>query len=235
MVSDMTLVILAGGMATRLYPVTLEIPKSLIDINGKPFIQHQIDLIKSKGINKIVLCLGKFAKRIEDYLGDGNTDSLYIKYSYDGDTLLGTGGAIKKAFPLLSDPFMIMYGDSYLNIEYIDIMEYFNNFDRLGLMTVLKNENKWDKSNIVFRDGKIIKYEKVDDAEFDYIDYGFSILRKSALAPFMGEDKFDLKDVFKDLISKQEMLGFEVFNRFYEIGSFQGIEETKDYLLKHKH
>jgi len=235
MVSDMTLVILAGGMATRLYPVTLEIPKSLIDINGKPFIQHQIDLIKSKGINKIVLCLGNFAKPIEDYLGDGNSDSLDIKYSYDGDTLLGTGGAIKKAFPLLSDPFMIMYGDSYLNIEYIDIMEYFNNFDKLGLMTVMKNENKWDKSNIVFRGGRIVKYEKVDAAEFDYIDYGFNILRKSALTPFMNEDKFDLKDVFKDLISKQEMLGFEVFNRFYEIGSFQGIEETKDYLLKHKH
>lgn len=235
MVSDMTLVILAGGMATRLYPVTLEIPKSLIDINGKPFIQHQIDLIKSKGINKIVLCLGNFAKPIEDFLGNGNSDSFDIKYSYDGDTLLGTGGAIKKAFPLLSDPFMIMYGDSYLNIEYIDIMEYFNNFDKSGLMTVLKNENKWDKSNIVFREGRIIKYEKVDDTEFDYIDYGFSILRKNALTPFMSEDKFDLKDVFKDLISKQEMLGFEVFNRFYEIGSFQGIEETKDYLLKHKH
>ena len=193
MVSDMTLVILAGGMATRLYPVTLEIPKSLIDINGKPFIQHQIDLIKSKDINKIVLCLGNFAKPIEDYLGDGNSDSLDIKYSYDGDTLLGTGGAIKKAFPLLSDPFMIMYGDSYLNIEYIDIMEYFNNFDKLGLMTVMKNENKWDKSNIVFRGGRIVKYEKVDAAEFDYIDYGFNILRKSALTPFMNEDKFDLK------------------------------------------
>ncbi len=235
MVSDMTLVILAGGMATRLYPVTLEIPKSLIDINGKPFIQHQINLIKSKGISKIVLCLGNFAKPIEDYLGDGNSDSLDIKYSYDGETLLGTGGAIKKAFPLLSDPFMIMYGDSYLNIEYIDIMEYFNNFDKLGLMTVLKNENKWDKSNIVFTDGRIVKYEKIDDAEFEYIDYGFSILRKSALTPFIREDKFDLKDVFKDLILKGEMLGLEVFNRFYEIGSFQGIEETKDYLLKHKH
>jgi len=235
MVSDISLVILAGGMATRLYPVTLEIPKSLIDINGKPFIQHQIDLIKSKGINKIVLCLGNFAKPIEDFLGNGNSDSFDIKYSYDGDTLLGTGGAIKKAFPLLSDPFMIMYGDSYLNIEYIDILNYFNNFDKSGLMTVLKNENKWDKSNIVFKEGKIIKYDKVDDSEFEYIDYGFSILRKGALIPFMSEDKFDLKDVFKDLISKQEMLGFEVFNRFYEIGSFQGIEETKDYLLKHKH
>ncbi len=234
MASDTTLVILAGGMATRLYPVTLEIPKSLIDINGIPFIQHQINLIKSRGISNVVLCLGKFAKPIEDYLGDGSANSLNIKYSYDGDTLLGTGGALKNAFPLLTDPFMILYGDSYLNIEYIDIMDYFNNFDKLGLMTVLKNENKWDKSNIVFKDGKILKYDKTEDAEFEYIDYGFSILRKDAFAPYLTVDKFDLKDVFKDLISKNEMLGYEVYNRFYEIGSFKGIEETKEYLLKNK-
>jgi NDP-sugar pyrophosphorylase family protein len=234
MSEDMTFVILAGGMATRLYPVTLDIPKSLIDINGKPFIQHQIDLIKSKGINNVVLCLGKFAKPIEDYLGDGSSNSVRIRYSYDGETLLGTGGALKKAFPLLSDPFMIMYGDSYLNIEYIDILNYFNNFNKLGLMTVLKNDNKWDKSNIIFRDGSIVRYDKVDDAEFEYIDYGFSILRKEAFTPYLEKDKLDLKDVFKDLISKNEMLGYEVQNRFYEIGSFSGIEETKEYLLKHK-
>lgn len=234
MASDLTLVILAGGMATRLYPVTLEIPKSLIDINGIPFIQHQINLIKSRGISNVVLCLGKFAKPIEDYLGDGSANSIKIKYSYDGETLLGTGGALKKAFPLLTDPFMILYGDSYLNIEYIDIMDYFNNFDKLGLMTVLKNENKWDKSNIIFRDGKILKYDKTEDAEFEYIDYGFSILRKDAFAQYMTTDKFDLKGVFKDLISKNEMLGYEVHNRFYEIGSFKGIEETKEYLLKNK-
>lgn len=234
MVKHNTLVILAGGMATRLYPVTLEIPKSLIEINGKPFIQHQIELLKSKGIKDIVLCLGNFAKPIEDFLGNGESNTVNIKYSYDGETLLGTGGALKKALSLLSDPFMIMYGDSYLNIEYIDILNYFNNFDKSGLMTVLKNENKWDKSNIVFRDGKIIKYDKVDDSEFEYIDYGLSILRKNALTSFMNKDKFDLKDVFKELISKNEMLGYEVFNRFYEIGSFDGIEETKEYLLKHK-
>ena len=234
MPDNMTLVILAGGMATRLYPITLEIPKSLIDINGKPFIQHQIDLLRSKGISNIVLCLGNFAKPIEDYLGYGSFNSVKVKYSYDGETLLGTGGALKKAFPLLSDPFMILYGDSFLNIEYIDILNYFNNFDKLGLMTVLKNENKWDKSNIIFRDGNIIKYDKVDDSEFEYIDYGFSIVRKEAFSPYLEKDKFDLKDVFKDLISKNQMLGYEVFNRFYEIGSFKGIEETKDYLLKLK-
>lgn len=234
MASDMTLVLLAGGMATRLYPVTLKIPKSLIDINGKPYIRHQIDLIKSKGIKNIVLCLGNLSGPIEEYLGNGSSDSINIQYSYDGETLLGTGGAIRKALPFLSDPFMVMYGDSYLNIEYIDIMDYFNNFSKLGLMVVLKNENKWDKSNIIFKEGKIVKYDKVDDVEFDYIDYGFSILRKNALTPYLNKDKFDLKDIFKDLISKDEMLGYEVYNRFYEIGSFQGIEETKNYLLKQK-
>lgn len=230
MSSEKSLVILAGGMATRLYPVTLSIPKSLIDINGKPFIYHQLDLIKANGINNVVMCLGNLAKPIENLLGSKYADSVNVKYSYDGDTLLGTGGALKNAFELLSDPFMILYGDSYLNIDYIEILNYFNNFNKTGLMTVLKNANNWDKSNIIFRDGKIIRYDKVDDPEFDYIDYGFSILRKDAFNDFLKEDRFDLKDVFKNTIANDSMLGYEVFNRFYEIGSFEGIEELKRFL-----
>lgn len=228
--SEKSLVILAGGMATRLYPVTLSLPKSLIDINGKPFIYHQLDLVKSSGIKNVVMCLGNLAKPIEDLLGNKYSDSVNIKYSYDGDTLLGTGGALKNAFDLISDPFMILYGDSYLNIDYIEILNYFNNFNKNGLMTVLKNANNWDKSNIIFRDGRIIRYDKVDDPEFDYIDYGFSILRKEAFKDFIKEEKFDLKDVFKKTISNDSMLGYEVFNRFYEVGSFEGIEELKRFL-----
>ena len=227
-----SLVILAGGMATRLHPVTLSIPKSLIDINGTPFILHQLKLIQNSGVKNVVLCLGNLGKPIENLLGDKFGESVNIQYSYDGDTLLGTGGAILKAFPILSDPFMIIYGDSYLDIDYIEILNYFNDFDKLGLMAVLKNQNKWDKSNIVFRDGNIIRYDKVNDPEFDHIDYGFSILRKDAFAEFLSRECFDLKDVFKNLISKKQLLGYEVHNRFYEIGSFSGIEELKNLLNK---
>ncbi len=230
MQKEKTLVILAGGMATRLRPVTLKIPKSLIDINGMPFIQHQLEIIKRCGITETVLCLGNLGKPIEELLGNQYKNTVNITYSYDGETLLGTGGAILKAFPFLSDPFMVMYGDSYLDIDYIEILNYFNNFDRLGLMAVLKNQNKWDKSNIVFRDGKIVRYDKVDDPEFDHIDYGFSVLRKAAFDKFLLQKNFDLKDVFKNLISEDQLSGFEVKERFYEIGSFSGIEELKEFL-----
>lgn len=230
MSTDKSILILAGGMATRLYPVTLTIPKSLIDIHGKPFIEHQLDLIKQNGINNVVLCLGNLSKPIEDLLRDKYSNSVSIKYSYDGEILLGTGGAVMNAFNLLTDPFMVMYGDSYLDIDYIEILNYFNNFDKLGLMTVLRNNGNWDKSNVVFRNGKIIKYDKKDNPEFDCIDYGFSILRKDAFKDFLHIKNFDLKDVFKNLIQKNQLLGFEVYKRFYEIGSFEGIEDLKSYL-----
>lgn len=225
-----SLVILAGGMATRLRPVTQRIPKSLIDINGTPFIIHQLELIKKYGITEVVLCLGNLGQPIEKLIGSNFDATVNIQYSYDGDELLGTGGAILKALPMLSDPFMVMYGDSYLDIDYIEILNYFNDFNKLGLMSVLKNQGKWDKSNIIFRDGKILKYDKKDDPEFDFIDYGFSILRKEAFKDFLHQKTFDLKDIFKHLIAKGQLLGFEVFNRFYEIGSFKGIEELKNYL-----
>lgn len=225
-----TLVILAGGMATRLYPVTLTVPKSLIEINGNPFIQHQLDLIRKNGINDVVLCLGNLSKPIEDLIVEKYSFSMNIEYSYDGEKLLGTGGAILNAFDLLSDPFMVMYGDSYLDIDYIEILNYFNDFNKLGLMSVLKNQGKWDKSNIIFRDGKIIKYDKKDDPEFEFIDYGFSILRKDAFNDFLHQKSFDLKDIFKYLIDKDQLLGFQVHKRFYEIGSFEGIEDLKNYL-----
>lgn len=230
MLDNKTIVILAGGMATRLYPVSLSVPKSLIDINGKPFIIHQLELLKQNGINEVVLCLGNLGNPIEEFLGNKYANSVNLQYSYDGDILLGTGGAIKNAFNLISDPFMVMYGDSYLDIDYIEILNYFNNFDKLGLMSVLRNQGKWDKSNIIFRDGNIIKYDKKDDPEFDYIDYGFSILKKDAFKDFLHLRSFDLKDVFKNLILKNQMLGFEVHKRFYEIGSFEGIEDLKSYL-----
>ncbi len=230
MLENKTIVILAGGMATRLYPVSLSVPKSLIDINGKPFIIHQLELLKQNGINEAVLCLGNLGKPIEELLGNKYANSVNLQYSYDGDILLGTGGAIKNAFNLITDPFMVMYGDSYLDIDYIEILNYFNNFDKLGLMSVLRNQGKWDKSNIIFRDGNIIKYDKKDDPEFDCIDYGFSILKKDAFKDFLYLRSFDLKDIFKNLISKNQMLGFEVHKRFYEIGSFEGIEDLKSYL-----
>ena len=227
------IVILAGGLATRLYPVTKEIPKSMIEIAGKPFIVYQLELLKRNGIDKVILCVGFLGEKIRDYIKDGSEFGLKVEYSYDGDNPLGTGGAIKKALPMLGDSFFVMYGDSYLNIEFKPINEYFASENEPALMTVLENENKWDVSNVIFKDGKIVKYDKenlTDDMK--YIDYGLGILSTNAFLLYEGNKKFDLDDLYKDLVKKEELLGYVVEERFYEIGSPEGLEETQEYLSK---
>ena len=226
-----SIAILAGGKATRLYPKTLSVSKSMIDVAGKPFIGHQLELLHRKGMHNIVLCLGNLSGDIVGYVGDGSKFGVNVKYSFDGDTLAGTGGAIINAMDILSDPFMIMYGDSFLNIDFIDIIEYFQKLEFSGLMTVLKNDNKWDKSNVDFRDGRIIKYDKNSAGKLSYIDFGLSMLRKRALDKYSFPGSFDLTEVFSDLVKRNDLAGFEVKQRFYEIGSFTGIEETEKYIL----
>jgi N-acetyl-alpha-D-muramate 1-phosphate uridylyltransferase len=225
------LVLLAGGLATRLYPVTHSIAKSMIEIAGKPFISHQIELLKSKGIEKIIICAGKYGEQIQDFVGDGANFGLNVYFSFDGEKLLGTGGAVKKALNFVENEFFLMYGDSYLDIDFKAINKYFQGFDKLGLMTVLKNDNLWDRSNVIFKDGKLLKYSKKEyDSEMNYIDFGLGVLKKKSFEFYKETDTFDLSDLYSNLLEKEELIGYEVFNRFYEIGSFKGIEETEDFL-----
>jgi NDP-sugar pyrophosphorylase family protein len=224
-------VILAGGMATRLYPVTLTIPKSLIEVTGKPFIFHQLALLKRQGVYNVVLCVGKFGEMIQESVGDGHTWGLEVQYSYDGDVLLGTGGAIKKAIPRLPDVFFVLYGDSYLDVDLKPILQRFESEGKPALMTVYRNRNNWDKSNILFKNGRIVKYDKKNPIpEMEHLDYGINILKKSILNDWPYGTPFDLSEVFTKLIGKGEVSAFEVFKRFYEIGSIQGIKETEEYL-----
>lgn len=225
--------ILAGGFATRLYPITKKIPKSLIEIAGKPFIVHQLELLERNKIEKVILCVGYLGEMVQDYIKDGSEFGLEIGYSFDGKNPLGTGGAIKKALTILSDNFFVMYGDSYLNIEFKPINEYFASANSLGLMTVLENENMWDVSNVVFKEGKILKYDKKNlSDDMKYIDYGLGILNKKAFDLFNNSEKFDLADVYKELVSREELAGYVVNKRFYEIGSKEGLEETRKYFSK---
>jgi len=228
-----TLVLLAGGKATRLRPVTETIPKSLLEVAGKPFIDHQLDLIKNNNIAKVVICVSYLGEQVKQFAGDGSRYGLKIDYSFDGDTLLGTGGTIKNAFPLLDENFYVMYGDSYLTADFQKAGEYFLSNSKSGLMTVFRNENKWDKSNIEFNNGSIIRYDKkIKDEKMKYIDYGLGILNKKAFDEFKEKTIFDLESVYQELIRKQELLGYEVSERFYEIGSFNGLEETQMLLIK---
>ena len=218
--------ILAGGLATRLRPVTEKIPKALLEIGGKPFILHQLDLLKRQDIERVVLCVGYLGELIYRVVGTGKSLGLQIEYSFDGTVLLGTGGSLKKALPLLGDSFFVLYGDSYLDCNYKKIQSAFEISEKSALMTVLRNENRWDKSNVLYQDGRIVKYDKKQIIpEMKYIDYGLSILRTDV---FTGIDKgavFDLAELYKNLVDKGQMAGFEVSERFYEIGSHQGIEE----------
>jgi len=229
-------VILTGGLATRLYPETLKSPKSLIEVAGKPFIFHQLALLKRQGVCNVILCVGKFGEMIQDYVGDGHAWDLKVQYSYDGEILLGTGGAIKKAIPLLPEIFFVLYGDSYLDVDLKPIMERFESEGKPALMTVYHNKNKWDKSNILFRNGRVVKYDKKNPIpEMEHLDYGINILRKSIFNDWQDGIPFDLSEVFIKLIEKGEVSAFEVFKRFYEIGSIQGIKETEKYLnTKHQ-
>ena len=227
--------ILAGGLATRLYPVTETIPKSLVEVAGKPFILHQIEALRQQGISRIVLCIGNLGDQIVELLGNGQTYGLDIQYSFDGPVLLGTGGAIRTALPLLDETFFILYGDSYLTCDYPSLDEFFNQSDADGVMTVYRNEGQWDTSNIVFKEGVIARYDKHNRTpDMQYIDYGLSLIKRSVFMARPVGQRFDLADIYHQLVEQKQMAGFEVFTRFYEIGSHEGLAETRAYLNKQK-
>ncbi len=225
----MFVIIIAGGLGTRLYPTTLKIPKSMVEIAGYPFIHHQLVLLKKKGVEQIVLCIGHLGSMIEDYVGDGSSYGINIRYSYDGNVLLGTGGAIKQAYNLLPDKFFIQYGDSYLDTNYEAIETEFLKSGLPVLMTVYHNSNRYDASNIHMENGQIIRYDKKDQAdEFEYIDYGLVCIKKEVFDRYTG--RFDLSTVFVDYIKSGQVCSYEVRERFYEIGSVKGIKETTEYI-----
>jgi NDP-sugar pyrophosphorylase family protein len=225
--------ILAGGLATRLRPITETIPKALIEVANKPFIEHQLDYLQKQGITSVVICIGYLGEMIQEMVGNGSRWNLHVSYSPDGSALLGTGGALKKAIPLLGEQFFVLYGDSYLPINFSDVQSAFIKSNRPGLMTVLRNKNQWDKSNVQFEHGQLIEYnKKIITSKMYYIDYGLGILQAKTLKRYPEDQAFDLANVYNELSLNNQLAGFEVFERFYEIGSHQGIADTETYLLQ---
>jgi len=225
--------LLAGGLATRLRPITQEIPKSLIEVAGVPFICHQLEYLRNQGINSVVLCIGFLGEMIQEVVGNGSRWDMHVSYSPDGPSLLGTGGALRQALPLLGEHFFILYGDSYLPIDFSDVEKTYVASGKKGLMTVLKNQNRWDKSNVEFDAGQITEYNKtVIRPQMHYIDYGLGILQSTVLQAYPAGQSLDLSKVYNDLSLAEGLAGYEVFERFYEIGSHQGIADTQAYLLE---
>jgi NDP-sugar pyrophosphorylase family protein len=220
--------VLAGGLATRLWPMTQSIPKSLVDVAGKPFAVHQIELLKRAGVGQIVYCIGYLGEMVREELGDGSRFGLRISYSEDGPRALGTGGAVRRALPLLGPAFFVLYGDSYLKCEYGAVEEAFRASGKKGLMTVLRNEDRWDRSNVVFEEGRILRYDKKErDARMKHVDYGLGVLSAGAFDQYPWDKALDLATVYQDLLGVGDLAGFEVSERFYEVGSAAGLEETR--------
>lgn len=227
--------ILAGGLATRLHPLTEKIPKSLVDIGGKSFIVHQIELLRRNSVTHLVLCLGYLGEQVQAELGDGSRWGVHVGYIFDGPVLLGTGGALRRALPLLGESFFVLYGDSYLDCDYAAIESAFRSSGKLGLMTVFRNTNLWDRSNVVFENGRIEHYDKKNIVpEMKYIDYGLGALQASALEHYPADCVLDLATIYQDLLAQDQLAGYEVTQRFYEIGSPSGLQETRDYIMERR-
>jgi NDP-sugar pyrophosphorylase family protein len=227
------LAILAGGFATRLGSLATELPKCLIEINGRPFVDWQLELLIKNGYSDFIFCISYKSEMVQDYLGDGSKRGVRIRYSLDGETQLGTGGAIQKALPILGDNFGVIYGDSYLPTSYHLVEEQFLNSKFQALMTVYENKKQYDASNVEFVNGKLVNYEKGSKNEsMQHIDYGITFFNAGAFRGWAGQSTFDLSDVCHFLAKQGQMRGFEVYERFYEIGSIQGIVEFSQYLRR---
>jgi len=223
--------ILAGGLATRLRPATDKIPKSLIEMNGEPFLAHQLRLLASRGIRRATLCVGYLGEMIEAYAGDGRHFGIELTYSPDGPELRGTAGAVAQARHLLGERFFVVYGDSYLPCDYAAAERTFLESGRQALMTVYPNGDRWDSSNVRFEGGRILAYnKKLRTPDMRHIDYGLGVFHGAAFDGIPAHGAHDLADLYGSLLEKGELAGLEVPQRFYETGSFAGIQELSAHL-----
>ena len=231
-VSSFPVAILAGGLATRLRPITEKIPKLLVEVAGEPFFSHQLRLLKNAGLTRVVLCVGHLGEQIVAQYGDGAKWGMQLEYSFDGPKLLGTGGALIQALPKLGDAFYVLYGDSYLPTDYRAVGDCFQRSGQPGLMTVYENRGRYETSNVCFEGGKIKSYDKKHPTPaMHHVDYGLGLFRAAAFDGFSREDAVDLADVQMALVARQQLAGYEIKQRFYEIGSPAGLNEL-DALLR---
>jgi NDP-sugar pyrophosphorylase family protein len=226
--------ILAGGLGTRLRPVTQSIPKALMPVAGRPFIEHQLGLLRRQGYTEVVVCAGHLGEMIERHLGDGARWGMNIQFAFDRPKLLGTGGALRRALPKLGPAFFVLYGDTYLPCDFPRVEQTFLSSGLPALMTVFRNEDRWDRSNAVFREGKVVQYDKRNRAAgMQHIDYGLGALRSAALEPYPDGAAFDLGELYGALAAQGRLAGLEARERFYEIGSTAGLAEAERFLATH--
>ncbi len=226
--------ILAGGLATRLGEVAAAVPKILVDVAGRPFAEHQLDLLRHQGVTRVLYCIGHLGAQVRAALGDGARWGMRFDFVEDGPRLAGTGGAVRRAIAHVDGPVFTMYGDAYLDCPLSEVQAAFAASGQPALMTVFRNENQWDTSNVVFRGGRIEAYDKTRRTpDMHYIDYGCGVFSPGVFDRYPAEDALDLARVYGDLVAAGRLAGFEVHQRFYEIGSPRGLEETRAWLAGH--
>lgn len=234
--ADFQVAVLMGGLGTRLKDYTKQCPKSLVDVSGRPFFDYQLDLLAAWGFRKFVFLIGYKADMIEEYYGDGSSRGISIKYSYDGEKLLGTGGAVRRALDLLEDDFLLIYGDSFMDIDYAETLYRYERDKESGaraLMTVLRNNDRFDKSNVVMDNGRLVLYDKHEPApEMEHIDYGVCVYERSLFEEYSPDEAFDIASIQHELSVKGLMSAQTVTKRFYEIGSPASLQEFSQYVKK---
>lgn len=232
---DVQVVVLMGGLGTRLKEYTKTTPKPLVKVGDKPFFDYQLELLKGHGFRKFLFLIGYRAEMIEEYYGDGSDKGISITYCYDGEKLLGTGGAIRRAYDYLEEDFLLIYGDSFMDIDYEESVYRFYEGKKSGhraLMTVMRNHDRFDKSNVVLSGNEIVLYDKHNTTpEMDAIDYGVGMFEKSLFADFEEDTPFDVAVIQNRLSKEGRLTAHIVTKRFYEIGSPASLKEFSEYVI----
>jgi NDP-sugar pyrophosphorylase family protein len=221
--------ILVGGLGTRLGSLTRSVPKPMVAVAGKPFLEHELGLLKRHEISDFVMCVGYLGEKVEGHFGDGGKWGVRIRYSYDGPKLLGPAGALKRAEPLLEEFFFVTYGDAYLRADYQGMMRTLIDSGKLGAMAVYENHGRFGRSDVSVSEGRVVRYDKTGGG-MDWVNFGVSALRKQALALIPPARECGEEEFYGELIKRDELLAFPVTERFYEIGTPASLEEFERFI-----
>lgn len=229
----MQVAILAGGLGTRLRPLTGAVPKPMVRVAGRPFLEHEIRLLKERGIRDYVLCVGYLGEQVEAYFRDGKRWGVRVEYSHDGPRLVGPAGALKRAEPLLQERFFVTYGDAYLRTDYRRMMRALVGSGKLGVMAVFHNRNRFGRSDLVVEGRQVLRYDKKRAVpEMEWVNFGVSALDRRALALIPAGRACGEEEFYGELIRRGQLGAFPVRNRFYEIGTQASLEEFERFILK---
>jgi NDP-sugar pyrophosphorylase family protein len=210
-------------------PLTETCPKTLLPVRGRPFAWHQVHWLAAQGISEVVYSIGHQGDMIRRYWAEESPPVPSIRYVDEGESLRGTAGALRLARDegVLDESFFVIYGDSFLPVEFGPVWRAFQASHQPALMTVLRNEGRWDRSNVIYQPGRVMLYDKAAAPGMQYIDYGLSCLRRDL---FDVPTPADLATLFHDLSLQGRLGGFQVHERFYEIGSPEGLRDFEQYL-----